>query len=136
NISIGDPRDHRRHYYQFSGSNRTVRRPRADSIAGPIQRGFHAALAIFRISGPRRGGGGLRDAASRHYGAHVLATTLLAGPERLHVGYRQGWRKTDDRSGALALGHARLCAFRLCAFGFSSHGGAASGRLSQRLGPR
>ena len=136
NIAAGDAGDHRRRHHQLSGSDRIVRRARADRIACPLQRGLDAALAIFRISGPRRGSGGLRNAAARHYRADVLAAALAARSQRLHLRHRQGRRTADDRAGALALGHARLCAVRLRAFGFSSHDGAAPGCLCQGLGPR
>ncbi len=64
-VAAGDAGDHRRHHHQLPRSDRAVRRARADRAARALQRGVDAALAIFRISGPRRGGGGLRDAAAR-----------------------------------------------------------------------
>jgi ABC-type sugar transport system permease subunit len=71
--AVGDARDHRRHHHQLSRSHRAVRRARADRIARPFQCGVDAALAVFRISGPRRGGCRLCDAVTRHYRVDVLA---------------------------------------------------------------
>ena len=49
----------------LSGSDRAVRRARADRAARALQRGLDAALAVLRISGARRGGRRLCDAAAR-----------------------------------------------------------------------
>ena len=128
--------DHRRHHHQLPRGDRAVRRARADRIARAFQRGVDAALAVLRISGAGRGGGGLCDAAARHHRTDVLAAAPDPGTQRLRLGHRQGRRTADDRARALALGDARLCAACLRAFGVPADVGAAAGRVREGLGPR
>ena len=63
-----------------SRSHRAVRRAGADRVARAFQRGVDAALAVLRISGSRRGGRRLFDAAARHHRADVLAAAPDPGP--------------------------------------------------------
>ena len=134
--AAGAARDRRRADHLVPRSDRAVRRARADRAARALSGRLDAALAVLRISGARRAGGRLRDAAAADHAVHVLAAALGARPARLHHGERQGRRAAHDPARAVALGDARLRAVRLRARGVPADDRADAGGVRQSVGPR
>ena len=134
--AAGAARDRRRADHLVPRGDRAVRRARADRAAGALPGGLDPALAILRISGAGRAGGGLRDAAAADHHLHVLAAAHGARPARLHHGERQGRRAAHHAARAVALRDARLRAVRLRARRVPADDRAHAGGVREGLGPR
>ena len=102
--AAGAARDRRRADHLVPRSDRAVRRAGADRAARALPGRLDAALAVLRVSGARRAGGGLRDAAAADHHLHVLAAALGARPARLHHGQRQGRRAAHHRGSGRGAG--------------------------------
>ena len=82
----------RRHHYRLPAVDRAIRRAGADRYSCTLSGRHHAAVAVLRISRPRRGGCRLRAAAAGHHHAAAVAAEAHPRPQGLHHRCRQGWR--------------------------------------------